>query len=168
MDLRAFGISGLTAERFEQWCRTSSWLFFWEQCLRLEQRRDISGTGPRKNTVRKCHHCQSGAGYPTVCANMTAEHFPGRPVGAGSPRARRWPAGLRQARLPSAHGHDPLLVAPADGARADSIARGRSASRRGTCRLSLPRELRRQLLRLLRPDARALLASTLRKPDGRA
>ena len=67
-----------TAERFEQWCRTSSWLLC-EQCLRLEQRRvqqrDISGTGPRKNTVRKCHHCQSGAGYPTVSANMIPEEL---------------------------------------------------------------------------------------------
>ena len=66
------------AERFEQWCRSSSWLLC-EQCLRLEQRpvqqRDIVGTGPRKNTVRKCHHCRSGAGYPTVSANMIPEEL---------------------------------------------------------------------------------------------
>ena len=67
-----------TAERFEQWCRSSSWLLC-EQCLRLEQRpvqqRDIAGTGPRKNTVRKCHHCWSGAGYPTVSANMIPQEL---------------------------------------------------------------------------------------------
>ena len=67
-----------TAERFEHWCRTSSWLLC-EQCLRPEQRpvqqRDIAGTGPRKNTVRKCHHCRSGAGYPTVSANMIPEEL---------------------------------------------------------------------------------------------
>ena len=67
-----------TADRFEHWCRSSAW-HLCEQCLRLEQRpvqqRDIAGTGPRKNTVRKCHHCRSGTGYPTVSANMIPQEL---------------------------------------------------------------------------------------------
>ena len=62
-----------TAERFEKWCRSSSWVLC-EQCLRLEPRpaqdRDMAGARPRKNTVRRCPHCRAGVGYPTVSVDM--------------------------------------------------------------------------------------------------
>ena len=62
-----------TAERFEKWCRSSSWVLC-EQCLRLEprpvQERDMECAGPRKNTLRRCPHCRAGIGYPTVSVDM--------------------------------------------------------------------------------------------------
>jgi len=58
------------AERFEHWCRESSWTMC-KQCRRMEPRSlrqvDIAGQrGRQTNTVEHCKHCKNGTGYPTV------------------------------------------------------------------------------------------------------
>ena len=57
-----------TAVKLEQWCREGAWVQC-EQCKRMEKRPlrpiDIQGQ-PRTWTVKKCKHCKSDVGYPTV------------------------------------------------------------------------------------------------------
>ena len=66
------------AERFEAWCRETSWVAC-EKCHRLEKKplreADISGRRARPASIHKCSHCQKGVGYPTVAFHDIPEEL---------------------------------------------------------------------------------------------